>query len=148
MEAFMSTLIGIWVDRSKAIIIRVNDKKCDTLTLLSDIENARHPRCGTEGRCTMIPERRMEKRKQEIVRKFYQRIVGTIRDAGAILILGPGMAKTELISEFDSIRHLRSRIIGIETAGRMSLKQLEAKVKKIFTQIVSPPPIPVLISTC
>lgn len=133
----MTSKIGIWLDRSRAIIVSINDKKCEMLTLSSDIDDARHPRCGTEGHCTIIPESRLRQRRHEIVKKFYQKIVETIRTAGAIFILGPGIAKTELINEIVTVKHLKGHIIGIETADKMSTRQLESKVRKFFDAIVN-----------
>jgi hypothetical protein len=128
----MPSKIGIWLDRSKAIVIRISDKKTDMYTLSSDIDDARHPRCGTEGHCTIIPERRLRQRKQEIVRKFYQKIIVTIRNAKSILILGPGIAKNELINEIDKLKFFRGRSIRLEPADRMSLSLFESTVRRYF----------------
>jgi stalled ribosome rescue protein Dom34 len=138
-EKLMSTKIGVWLDRSKAIILQFEDNKCDVVTLNSNIESARHPRCGTEGHCTIIPERKNKGRRQEIVRKFYQGIAAKIKNAGAIFILGPGMAKTEFAKELNAVKQLRSRVIGIAVADKMSLRQLESKVRNFFDSIVKQP---------
>jgi stalled ribosome rescue protein Dom34 len=132
----MSTNVGIWLDRSNAIIIRMDDKKSDTITLSSDIETARHPRCGTEGHCTIIPERRLRQRRKEIVRKYYKKIIETIRNAGSILILGPGIAKNEFLNEIGAVKQLRARMISIETADKMSPRQLESRVRKFYDDLV------------
>jgi hypothetical protein len=42
-EAFMSSSIGIWLDRSNAVIISLASGKSETITLSSDIQKARHP---------------------------------------------------------------------------------------------------------
>lgn len=135
----MSINIGIWLDHSKAVILQIEDKKCDVVTINSNIEDARHPRCGTEGHCTIIPERKRKGRRQEIVRKFYQGITAKIRNAGAIFILGPGMAKTEFVNELNTVKQLRSRIIGIAAADKMSLRQLESKVRQYFDSTINQP---------
>jgi hypothetical protein len=137
----MTRKIGIWLDRSKAIIVRVNEKKCETEILMSDFHEARHPRCGTEGHCTLIPEKRIAQRKQEIVNKFYHSIVDKITDAGMILSLGRGMAKVEFANELKTIKQLRSRIVGVETAERMSPRQTELKISMLFNSIVNQPSV-------
>jgi hypothetical protein len=128
-EASMAANIGIWLDRSNAMIVRIEGTKCDIETISSDVEIARHPRCGTKGHCTIIPERRLKLRRQAFVRRFYQKIVQSVRDAGTLFILGPGMAKMELINEIGAIKHLRTRILGIETVDKISIRQLELMLR-------------------
>lgn len=128
----MATHIGIWLDRSDAIIIRIKNTTCETLKVSSGLVGARHPRCGTEGHCTLIPEKRLRLRRQELVQRFYRRIVEIISNAEAILILGPGLAKTEFAKEIAAVKQLRSRIMGIEIAAKMSTPQIKAKVVAFF----------------
>jgi stalled ribosome rescue protein Dom34 len=135
----MSINIGIWLDHSKAVILQIQDRNCDIITINSNIEDARHPRCGTDGHCTIIPERKLKGRRQEIVRKFYQSIIGKIRNAGAIFILGPGMAKTEFANKLSTVKHLRSRIIGITAAEKMTPRQLESKVRQFYDSVLNQP---------
>lgn len=138
----MTRKIGVWLDRSKAVIVRVNEKKCETEILMSDFHQARHPRCGTEGHCTLIPEKRIAQRKQEIVNKFYHNIINKITDAGMILILGPGMTKVEFANELKTIKQLRSRIVGVETADKMPPRQIELKISALFNSMVNRTSVP------
>jgi hypothetical protein len=128
----MSLNIGIWLDRSRAVIVRLADKKMETVTLSSEMEKARHPQCGTEGRCTIIPEHRLQQRRKEIVRKFYKKIIGLVKNAGSVLILGPGPAKNEFVNEIDRVKSFRCRIAGVESADNISTVELEGKVRLFF----------------
>jgi hypothetical protein len=56
-----------------------------------------------------------------------------IREADAILILGPGEAKSELKTRLES-EALGGCIAGIETADKLTERQLAAKVRKHFSQ--------------
>jgi len=131
---------GIWVDRSMAIVIRVNREKCHTWTMSSGVENAPHPRSGTENRCTTTDERRDCGSEQTTVREFHQRIVAMIGNADAVLILGPGTAKLELLDEINSAEHPRHRVVGVETADTLSVRQLEARVMSFFRNPPDPDP--------
>jgi stalled ribosome rescue protein Dom34 len=128
----MSVNIGIWLDRSNAMIVRITGTKCAVESISSDIEIVRHPRGGTQGHCTFIPERRNKLRRQTVVRRFYQKIIQAVRDAGAIFIIGPGFAKVELVHEIDTDKRLRTRVAGIETVDKMSMGQFEDKVRGYF----------------
>ena len=58
-------------------------------------------------------------------------VIPFIRNAESILIFGPGEAKTELKNHLE--RHkLTGRIAGIETADRMTDRQIAAKVRRFF----------------
>jgi stalled ribosome rescue protein Dom34 len=128
----MMSQVGVWLDRSKAFIVSINGSQVDTVTLKSDMEIARHPRCGTKGRCTIIPERRLRNRKKEVIKKFYRRIIFTIKNADSVLILGPGTAKNEIVEEIRRTALHRSRIVGLGTTDKMSSIQVERAIKKFY----------------
>ena len=63
--------------------------------------------------------------------KYYDRVVSFIRDADAILILGPGEAKGELKSRLEG-QALGGHIVGVETVDKMTDHQIAATVRKHF----------------
>jgi hypothetical protein len=63
--------------------------------------------------------------------KYYDAVVSLIRDAGAILILGPGEAKGELRARLEKAS-LDGRITGCDPADKMTDGQLAAHVRKHF----------------
>jgi hypothetical protein len=65
--------------------------------------------------------------------KYYDRVVTCIRDADSILILGPGEAKGELKTRLE-IEGLGGRIVGIETADKLTDHQIAAKVRQRFLE--------------
>jgi stalled ribosome rescue protein Dom34 len=67
------------------------------------------------------------------LQKYYDEVVSTIRDADAILILGPGEAKGELKARLESAG-LDGRIAGVTTVDKMTDRQLEAEVRQHFSQ--------------
>ena len=60
--------------------------------------------------------------------RFYDEVVSSMRDAEEILILGPGEAKGELKKRLAK-ENLSERIVGIDTAGKMTDPQIVAEVK-------------------
>jgi hypothetical protein len=65
--------------------------------------------------------------------KYYEKIISFIRDADAILILGPGEAKGEPKTCLEG-EALGGRIVGIETVDKMTPRQIAAKVRQHFSQ--------------
>jgi hypothetical protein len=62
---------------------------------------------------------------------YYDAVIASIRDAEAILIFGPGEAKGELKKRLER-DNLGGRIVGIETADKMTDRQIAAKVREYF----------------
>jgi stalled ribosome rescue protein Dom34 len=64
---------------------------------------------------------------------FLQAVVGSITDAGAVLITGPGNAKNELVKHIDQHAHrLMKIIVGVETVDHPSDAQLVAHARHYF----------------
>ncbi len=80
-----------------------------------------------------LAEDQRDRRFKGHLHKYYDRVVSHIRDADAILILGPGEAKVELKTRLES-EALGGRIAGIETVDKLTERQLAAKVREHFSQ--------------
>ncbi|HBC86461.1 MAG TPA: hypothetical protein DCZ94_05860 [Lentisphaeria bacterium] len=133
----MAQQVGIWLDRSNAIVVSIVNGVAKTDTIDSDIAETRHPLSSTKGHCTIIPESHIRHRRDEFVKRFYRRIIQSIRNAETIFIFGPGAAKKELISEIGRIKGLRSRVIDMETTDKMAPRQAELKVLGFYAMRVS-----------
>jgi stalled ribosome rescue protein Dom34 len=62
---------------------------------------------------------------------YYDAVIASIRNAESILIFGPGEAKGELKKHLKK-NNLGDRFIGIETVGKMTVRQITAKVRQHF----------------
>jgi hypothetical protein len=62
---------------------------------------------------------------------YYDKVISYIRDAESILLFGPGEAKGELEKRLMN-KGLGGRIVGIETVGKMTARQIAAKVRQHF----------------
>jgi len=126
----MKTNVGLWIDHRRAVIVSVTDKAEKTRRITSDME--KHVRFSGRTQDALAEDQR-DRRFKGHLHKFYDRVVSHIRDADAILILGPGEAKSELKTRLES-EALGGRIAGIETADKLTERQLAAKVRKHFSQ--------------
>ena len=63
----------------------------------------------------------------------FPEVVESLRDAEAILIFGPGEAHGELKKRLEHAR-LGDRVVGIETADKMTDNQITAKVRERFVK--------------
>ena len=128
----MQRNVGIWIDHKQALVLQVENGKRNLQVIESHIEPVlRFPRRGV-GSEDLPTEVHADHRYQEHLKAFYEQIKSTLQAADSILILGPGEAKLELQKTLSRSKVLRTRIAGIETADKMSPRQLAAKVRQFF----------------
>ena len=66
---------------------------------------------------------------------YYEEVVSVVRGAESVFIFGPGEAKGELRKHFHK-QNLCGRIVGFETADKMTKRQVTQKVRNFY--IVAP----------
>ena len=134
----MTTQAGLWIDHRKAVIVMVSVKGDTTKLIESNVD--RHVRYsggtqsneshGTrEGGAEDTRERHFEGQ----LTKYYDEVIACIRDAEAILIIGPGEAKGELKARLEH-DGLGAHIVGVETVDKMTDRQIATKVREHFAQ--------------
>jgi stalled ribosome rescue protein Dom34 len=65
--------------------------------------------------------------------KYYEKVASCIGDADSILILGPGEAKGELRACLQE-GAFGGRVVALETADKMTDRQIAAKVRDHFSE--------------
>lgn len=124
----MKKELGLWIDHRNAVIV----------TIAGEEEEIKHINSNTEehGRFSAnapdgSPEDRRDRRIGKHLHQYYNEVIATIRDADSILIFGPGEAKGELEKQLMQEK-LSGRIVGIETADRLTEPQVVAKIRHYF----------------
>jgi len=133
----MKMKAGMWIDHRKAIIVIVDEKGEKVEQILSNVEKQLRrtgdsPMKGPFERRAIPEEDSRLKMYVGQLNVYYDSIIARLRDAESILIFGPGEAKNELRARMEEA-HLSARIVGIETADKMTDPQIAIKVKKQFT---------------
>jgi stalled ribosome rescue protein Dom34 len=125
---------GLWIDHRQAVIVTLADQMEEIKRITSDIEKqvrysgASH---GSHDETTEIRRDRQDRRFDDHLSKYYDEVIACLRDADSILIFGPGEAKGELQKQLEG-QALGERIVGIETADKMTDDEVAAKVRKYF----------------
>lgn len=132
----MKMKAGMWIDHRKAIIVIVDEKGEKVEQILSNVEKQLRrtgdsPMKGPFERRSIPEEDSRLKMYVGQLNVYYDSIIARIRDAESILIFGPGEAKNELRTRMEEA-HLGARIVGIETADKMTDPQIAIKVRKQF----------------
>ena len=130
----MKREVGLWIDHRKAVFVTIENEVEVTREIRSNIE--KHVRFSTNAVGPKKPNEAPGSAAEDVrdrqfgdhLGKYYEGIISFIRDADSIWIFGPGQAKVELGNCLKR-ENLGGRIVGIETAGKMTDFQIAAKVR-------------------
>ena len=132
----MGTKVGLWIDHRKAFVVAVSAGGEATKLVISRVDKQRGRPGGIRSTTSyesqlVKADDRQERRLTRLYDLYYDAVIASIRGAEAILILGPGEAKGELKKRLKR-DGLDGRIVGFETADKMTDRQIEAKVRGCF----------------
>ena len=132
----MKKEVGLWMDHRKAVIVVVTDKGEEIKLIVSKVEkqlrrSGGSPLKGPHEASQVPADDSRERAFTGHLNIYYDAVIACIRDAEAILILGPGEAKGELKKRLES-QGLGERIVGIETVDKMTDRQIAARVRQRF----------------
>ena len=127
----MKKKVGLWIDHKKAVIVSVTGTEEDIKLIQSNTEEQRIEEQGRQnGRSVPSDDIRLRVLTEHL-NNYYETVISCIRDAKSILLFGPGEAKGELKKRLEK-DNLGDRIVGVETADKMTDPQIAAKVKEHF----------------
>lgn len=134
----MKKQIGLWIDHQKAILVILENDKQEVKRIQSNLE--RHvgfqqeaDAKTAEGPQFYTRETRMDRRFHDHLSKYYQQVISAVNGAERLLVFGNGEAKYEFEKQFKRA-HRRVPRLHLETADKMTERQLAAKVRKYFEQ--------------
>ena len=125
----MKKNLGLWIDHRKAVIVSITDEGEETREIHSKME--KHVRFSGGASQDGSAEDMRDRQFGNHLDAYYDEIILAIGDAESILILGPGEAKGELETRLNRARPTGC-IVSVETADKMSARQIAAKVRKFF----------------
>ena len=129
--------VGVWLDQARATIVRLSDDDEPVIQHVeSNVESHFRPSGGWKsGMQTqdVADEKRIERRRQHQLDRYYQRLSEALGEAAHVLLLGPGEAKLGLKRVLESRGSQKPRRIIVKTADRMTDRQFVAAVRKFFS---------------
>ncbi len=121
---------GLWIDHRKAVIVLITEAGEQTREIGSGMEKHVHFTGGPaseDGDTEDVRDRQYELH----LKKFYDQVIAHLRQADSILIFGPGEAKNELQKRLER-KGLKERLLPLESADKLTDKQIAAKVRAYF----------------
>lgn len=136
----MKNKTGIWIDHKRAVIVNFNEKSEEKFFRIDSGFDGREREDGEDrtkntaqmGTHFISDEKGFENRKKEQLRKFYLEVILRISEDSEVYIFGPASAKDELAAKIRSYESLKIVIKKIETADRMTDKEVAAKARDFF----------------
>ncbi len=129
----MKSAAGLWIDHRQASIIMLSagGEEMEEVTsgIEPDVRYSGGSRSGRPG--TSQEEDQQDRRRVNQLAGYYDQVIAVIREAEAILIFGPGEAKGELRQRLGRVA-LGGRIVGVQSADKMTDPQIAAKVRQHF----------------
>jgi stalled ribosome rescue protein Dom34 len=120
---------GIWIDHRKAVIVTTTGSELVTKEILSTVD--KHSRFSTGSSEDGSSEDMQDRQYDNQLNLFYDEVIGAISNVDAVLIMGPGEAKGELVKRLERNKS-GVRIASLETADKMTDRQIAEKVRLTF----------------
>jgi stalled ribosome rescue protein Dom34 len=115
--------VAVWIDHNEARLFHVTASTVDTEVVVAPHAQTKlHRKLGSDSghRASEDPS-------------YYDAVAEALAGAPAILVLGPAIAKLELIKHLRAHhRDLATKIVGVETVDHPSDRQLAAHVRAYF----------------
>jgi stalled ribosome rescue protein Dom34 len=123
----MKKEVGLWIDHTKAVMFTLSNEGAEVKRISADLKKD----VPFPGKVQQESTEPGDKRLTDHLNNYFDEVVDYICDAESILIFGPGEAKNELKKRLKR-RKLHQRVVGFETADKMTDNQIVVKVRQRF----------------
>lgn len=133
----MKKQLGIWIDRSKAILVSLENGIESVSEMSSEMET--RERIKGEGKAFARfgdqysdPEKKKQARLDHERKTFLNDIYDYAKDYIEILICGPASMKNHLNSKFESEKAFRGHVVDVLASDSQTTNQIRAFVRSYF----------------
>jgi len=139
----MGIKAGVWIDHARAFIVLLTELGEEIGMIESGIEKPIRPSAATRAKTKTTPndfvaEAKLERKRMKLLNEYYDEVVACIRDADAVIVLGPGEAKAEFKKRIKS-KALLARVAESISSDKMTERQLVVKVRQHFAATTKKP---------
>lgn len=134
----MTKQVGIWIDHKKAVIIKLDGKREHIEEVLSNVDSRERVEGESDNKSrlffqSIFPDKKMSNRKEEQLKKFYDRVIEKVKFYESILIFGPSSAKQELKEKIENRNDLQVNGVTTEPISKITRNQMVARVRDFFS---------------
>jgi len=132
----MKKQMGLWIDHRRAVIVTFSQNETEQVEVLSQAEKQPRrtgdsPLKGSYEAQQVPPDDNRLRAFKGQLNAYYDEVIETLRGAEAILIFGPGVAKTELKARLERAK-LGERVLALETTDKLTDSEITEKVRQRF----------------
>jgi len=131
----MTNRVGLWIDHQTAVIVSVSEQGETVKKIESGAKHLeyRGPTRTRNAYSTQYSkgDDQLDNQFRQQLNKYYAQVIAELRAAERVLIMGPAEAKSELRRLIGRDKSLRGEI-HVETADRMTDRQIAARVRRFF----------------
>ncbi len=132
----MMNNIGLWIDHKQAILVIQSESGEEVQKIESGVGRHIPYRGASNSKAPYSAQYQqgddqLDNKFNEHLNKFYDKVIAHLRVAQSVLIFGPGEAKHELEKRI-AHEKLKAQIVGVETADKMTERQVVSRVRKQF----------------
>ena len=132
----MTINAGVWIDHDKAVVVLLTDEGEGMQLILADHGASARSPAGLRPKNSythsdFVGDGRREHKVTVYLNEYYDEVIACIREAQAILILGPGEAKSEFRRRM-AIQKLRGHVSEMKTVAKLTDQQISDYVHQHF----------------
>ena len=132
----MTINAGVWIDHQKAVVVLLTDDGQEMLQILSDHDASARSPAGLRSKNAYTPTEFMAEGKRERkvtiqLNEYYDEVIACVRDAQAILILGPGEANGEFRRRI-ARQKIGGHVAEMKTVAKLTDQQIADYVRQHF----------------
>ena len=132
----MAKEVGLWIDRSQAVLVTLTGQAESVEKIESNVgmrarfSGSSQAKVEAGSRDSWAEDVR-DRRYDATLNRYYDQVIGQLKGAGSVLVLGPGEAKLEFQKRCQE-KKTGLKIIAVESADKMTDRQIVAKVRQHF----------------
>ena len=131
------TLMGIWLDSAKAVVVTIEGNETDLKTMDSGVETQERiegegNQAGRFGNQFVEDEKAKEHRIEEMESRFLDRLLKTATSADQLMVFGPAHMKTRFEKLFNDFAGKKPNLRAVEAADSMTDNQIAAHVREFY----------------
>jgi len=125
--------VGVWIDHSQVIFVRLGGAQPEISSFRSDAPLGGRAAPIGAGETKEQAESRLQRRRRQSLREFYEEVIEELGNAPRFVVLGPGTAKLEL-RQLISDEHpaLAKRLEQVRPCERVAQRQLIERVRELL----------------
>ncbi len=133
----MTRSVGLWIDHKNAVIVSIDGqgeivRKVESGAQHHEYRGPTRPKNAYSAQYNTGDDQ-LDKQFLLRLNKYYEQVIGLLRNASRILVFGPGEAKVELKNKLESCKGIAPQV-KVEPADRMTDRQIVARVRKYFQE--------------